>query len=288
MFLDLWGNLVPQGIEHSQPWLKHKDMPTDFEKDSLEANKKELKKIEIELQKQKEDLRVQREQVNREGQLLNLRRQNVEVEMATAPIGSINEFSRSKNWSMWHGRLEEYFEANSIKDDKKAALFLTLIGREGYAILRNLCAPNLPKTKIYEELSDIMVKHGPCSERDVGAFQIQTMSAERGQDVKSYVKELKKASTGPRRYCVTVSLRDYRSTCYSSSIGGALNGRGRGNSCHRSRSYSDQSNPSSKSGRHRRHLVVQQLLFQSERLLHLQSACANFHRRRCDCCSCSL
>ena len=114
------------------------------------------------------------------------------------PIGSINEYTRSENWSMWHERLEQYLEANEIKKDKKKALFLTLIGSVGYAILRNLCAPDLPKTKTYKGLSELMMKYmDPAPNEMLERFKFKQCRQKYGQEIKTFFEELKKTST----YC---------------------------------------------------------------------------------------
>ena len=50
--------------------------------------------------------------------------------------------------------------ANGIDDDKKKiAVFLTVIGAQAYALLRNLLAPTKPASKKYEVLVVMMKDH---------------------------------------------------------------------------------------------------------------------------------
>ena len=45
-------------------------------------------------------------------------------------IGLINEYTRNENWTLWFERFKQYFLANDVQENKKAALFQTLIGAE--------------------------------------------------------------------------------------------------------------------------------------------------------------
>lgn len=55
-------------------------------------------------------------------------------------------------------RLEQYYIANYVHDDRKVSVLLTTIGEEAYKTLRDLCAPVLPKDKTYLDLCECL-KH---------------------------------------------------------------------------------------------------------------------------------
>ncbi|KAG5876767.1 hypothetical protein JTB14_017338 [Gonioctena quinquepunctata] len=62
-----------------------------------------------------------------------------------------------ENWTVYSEKLDQYFEANSIRDEKKrTAVLLSLVGT--YKLLRDLTFPNLPKEKSYVELSALLTK----------------------------------------------------------------------------------------------------------------------------------
>ena len=65
----------------------------------------------------------------------------------------------TERFEFWHERLEQFFLTDKVKEEKKAALFLTLIGKERYAILRNLCAPELLNSKNDKEYASIIKNH---------------------------------------------------------------------------------------------------------------------------------
>lgn len=75
-------------------------------------------------------------------------------------IDQVHEFnSDSEDWAIYIERLDQYFVANSIKEDNmKAATLISLIGAPTYKLLRDLCHPALPKDLKYEELSKLLSK----------------------------------------------------------------------------------------------------------------------------------
>ena len=61
---------------------------------------------------------------------------------ATMPIGKIEAFDETNNdCNAYVERIEQYFIANEIKDNKQVAVMLSLMGNKTYGLLRNLAAP---------------------------------------------------------------------------------------------------------------------------------------------------
>ena len=58
-------------------------------------------------------------------------------------------------------RLEQFFITNEIKNERKKATFLSLIGSQAYALLKNLVSPNILnfKDKSYTELVATLKNH---------------------------------------------------------------------------------------------------------------------------------
>jgi len=67
-------------------------------------------------------------------------------------IVSIPEFHISGDWEMYQERLEQYFMANMIEENRQVAVLLTTIGDQAYKIIRDLCDPVMPSIKTYGEL----------------------------------------------------------------------------------------------------------------------------------------
>ena len=62
-------------------------------------------------------------------------------------ISNVEPFQQGDDWDQYVERLEQYFVANGITDEKKLAVFLTLVGARTYALLSDLVSPDKPATK---------------------------------------------------------------------------------------------------------------------------------------------
>ena len=73
--------------------------------------------------------------------------------MATGTtIGHIEQYRPENELFSYLERLEQFFIANDIQDERKKATFLSLIGSQAYSLLKNLVSPTLPKDKSYADL----------------------------------------------------------------------------------------------------------------------------------------
>ena len=131
--------------------------------------------------------------------------------MATALIGSIEPFDASANdWETYAARLEQFLDANSIKEDKKVATLLTLIGGPTFQLLRNLVAPNDPKTKSFNELATALKQHfSPAPLAIAERYRFHKRDQAPGETVVTYVAELRRMA----RHCdfgtnLDTTLRD--------------------------------------------------------------------------------
>ena len=78
------------------------------------------------------------------------------TEYVMATLGKIEQFDLhgNENFSEYIERLEQYFFANDIDNDKKqTAVFLTVTGPETYSLLRSLLTPTAPHMKDFKSLS---------------------------------------------------------------------------------------------------------------------------------------
>ncbi|XP_071638445.1 uncharacterized protein [Temnothorax longispinosus] len=70
------------------------------------------------------------------------------------------EFHLGKDdWEMYAERLELYFVANDVKEEKQAAVLLTKISADTYKLVRDLCAPDKPSTKTFKDLVKLINDH---------------------------------------------------------------------------------------------------------------------------------
>ena len=79
---------------------------------------------------------------------------------ATIPqtvLGNLGEFdSRTNSIASYFERMQLYFEANAVADDRKVAVLLTVIGAKK---LRSLLAPERPRDQTYDQLVSALLKH---------------------------------------------------------------------------------------------------------------------------------
>lgn len=82
---------------------------------------------------------------------------------ATATSGYVPEapkFELSDDWKIYQGRLDQFFIAYNVTDEKRqAAILQTAISNDVYRILTNLCFPNAPSSKSYKQLCELLAKH---------------------------------------------------------------------------------------------------------------------------------
>ena len=70
-------------------------------------------------------------------------------------IGKIEPFDDGfEDWPTYVERVEQYFVANNVADDKRVASLLSLIGSRTYGLLRSLTTPDKPSEKPYIEIVD--------------------------------------------------------------------------------------------------------------------------------------
>ena len=75
-------------------------------------------------------------------------------------LGSISEYIPDQEvFEVYIERLKIFFEVNDIANEKKTAVFLTLVGAKNYATLCDLIHPSDPSTKTYQELVTILWNH---------------------------------------------------------------------------------------------------------------------------------
>lgn len=73
------------------------------------------------------------------------------------PIGKIEAFDDTNDdWNAYVERIEQYFIANEIKDDKQVAVMLSLMGHKTHGLLRNLAAPAKPSSLSFKTIVETL------------------------------------------------------------------------------------------------------------------------------------
>ena len=112
--------------------------------------------------------------------------------------GKIQEFKPDgkERFSTYIDRLNLYFDANSVAQDKKVAVFLTVIGAGNYALLSDHFAPDKPKDKSLDELIDVLKGHfEPEPILIAERFQFHKRDQKRGETIATFVAELRCLAT---------------------------------------------------------------------------------------------
>ena len=80
--------------------------------------------------------------------------------MATSFIGTLAEFNpEEQDIASYLEKVELFFIANNIAEEKKVAVFLTVAGQKTYEILRYHSAPKLPRERSFEEIVTLFKQH---------------------------------------------------------------------------------------------------------------------------------
>ena len=78
----------------------------------------------------------------------------------TAFIGRLDKFQMGRDdFDCYVKRLEQYFVANAILENKQVATFLTAIGGPTYELLKSLVMPAAPKDKDLTQLMNVLQAH---------------------------------------------------------------------------------------------------------------------------------
>ena len=114
-----------------------------------------------------------------------------------ARLGRVNEFVPEKETiSAYLERVEMFFLANDIGEDKKVPVLLSVIGATTYALLRNLVTPAAPKDKEYATLCKLLKDH--CEPTPIviaERYRFYSRKQNAGESIAEYIAELKRLST---------------------------------------------------------------------------------------------
>lgn len=109
-------------------------------------------------------------------------------------IGRIPEFDqKTKNWVTYIARLEQFFIANDINDERKVPLLLTVVGDEMYELMVDLCNPEEPSDKTYDALVKLVKGHlNPKPSIIAERYKFRQRKQKTDESISQYVVMLKK------------------------------------------------------------------------------------------------
>ena len=111
---------------------------------------------------------------------------------STGIIGHIQEFQpENELLSSYLERVQLFFIANDVVEEKKVAVFLSVIGSKTYSLLRNLLAPNLQQNQAYAALMETLKKHfEPKPVVIAERFHFHSRNQAIGETISTYLAEL--------------------------------------------------------------------------------------------------
>ncbi|KAJ8686180.1 hypothetical protein QAD02_021974 [Eretmocerus hayati] len=139
----------------------------------------ELAAMQTELKMRHQALEEQEKIIYQQRQQLKLDRvnhlQEVAIKYADLAAAAVKAAASAANaptedWSAWPERLGQFFIVNNVQEERKVALFITLLDNETYILLRGLCLADESSTKTLEKLTgriqrQLKPKLNPMAER---------------------------------------------------------------------------------------------------------------------------
>jgi len=112
-------------------------------------------------------------------------------------IGKMESLDETQEkWETYAERVEQFFVANNIDEDRQVPTLLSLIGSKTYTLLRDLLSPDKPATKSFQEIVTILQQHlSPKPLEMAERFRFYKRNQREGETVLAYVAELKKLAT---------------------------------------------------------------------------------------------
>ena len=110
-----------------------------------------------------------------------------------AAHGKIGPFNPStESWALYTERLNYYFLANDIKDEKKHFILLTVCGPQTFQLLRSLVQPRKLEELILPQLTEHLAQHyDPAPSQIMKHLKFHTHERGPSETVAAYVAELK-------------------------------------------------------------------------------------------------
>ena len=128
-----------------------------------------------------------------------------------AVYGHVGPFDENtEEFADYAGHYEAFMVANEIAEDRQVHVFVAVVGPQAYKLLKNLCDPDNPNGKSYEDLKQILQAHyEPAPIVIAERHKFWNASQEENESVSDFVVGLKKlASTCSFGAFLQEALRD--------------------------------------------------------------------------------
>ncbi|XP_049524585.1 uncharacterized protein LOC119455976 [Dermacentor silvarum] len=110
-----------------------------------------------------------------------------------ARLGKLDEYDeKEQNFESYLERFEHFVTANDIKEEKKLAVFLSVIGARTYEVLKSLVVPAVPGDKSFEEVTVLLTKHySPSCSVIAECCKFNKRAQEEQESVEDFIVALK-------------------------------------------------------------------------------------------------
>ena len=116
--------------------------------------------------------------------------------MASA-VGHIEEYNTGEDIEEYLERIECYFVANEVKEDKRISVMLSVTGPKTYKTLRSITSPAKPTEKTLPQLKELLIKHyNPKPSENVLRFRFNSRSRKEGETINEFLVELRRLGEG--------------------------------------------------------------------------------------------
>lgn len=109
------------------------------------------------------------------------------------PIGKIEIFDLgSHSWDAYCRRVKQFIALNAISDELHVATLVTHVGEACYELMCDLCAPDLPEDKTFDDLQEIVRLHLEPQRSEIAERHVFRRRTQRqGETVSEYLQSLK-------------------------------------------------------------------------------------------------
>lgn len=109
------------------------------------------------------------------------------------PIGKLEPFDlSSKQWPAYIRRVKQFIILNEIKDELKVPMLITVVGEATYTLMCDLCSPDLPEAKPFEDLVRLVTEHLEPQRSEIAERHVFRLRRQRaGEPLVEYLQDLK-------------------------------------------------------------------------------------------------
>lgn len=115
--------------------------------------------------------------------------------MATSSVFTAYLGTEKEDMASYLERFDMFLLINDVEDAQKVPHLLTYIGPDAYKVLKDLCVPDLPRAKTYEQLVDMLKNHyTPIQLSSVERMKFRHRRQQSGESITQFIHALKAAS----------------------------------------------------------------------------------------------